>query len=418
MKLLFVVFDYLPIGSAESNILSKLIPELQKKGHEISILTTKPDFSFNDFQIENEVKVHRFLFSKVFALKYLLNNSNMSLGFKTFAICNRITDKFISSFACGFLSSSTIQFFYKNLKKINAISNDFIIPVCGYWEIAVSAIKYLKELNSQYKMALYQLDPLVGNSNKSRHSFIKRKKLETLLSNFASIIITNQIIYIQKQENNILVKNVHCVDFPLIVDNTRLDLKNDKKREYLKIVFSGYLYPNLRNPEYTFQLISSIKKTTVKLFIIGSGSQDIINQYAKKFPNVFIYLGALTLEESFLHIKDADMLLNIGSNDKSFVPSKVFDYISTGKPIINIYKHPECPTIHYLKRYNASISVFEDRTNFDSNLSKLESFIFENQYIKIPYKSIKNTFYTATAEYVANHISETFLSVADSAIRR
>ena len=35
------------------------------------------------------------------------------------------------------------------------------------------------------------------------------------------------------------------------------------------------------------------------------------------------------------------------------IPSKVLEYINTGKPVINIYKAEACPTLDLLMEYNA-----------------------------------------------------------------
>ena len=87
MKLLFVVHDYLPIGSTKANILSKLIPIMQKNGHGVSILTAKSKLNFDDIPYESirasfliyttKYVGNSFLISKILNLIYI--NKELSI---------------------------------------------------------------------------------------------------------------------------------------------------------------------------------------------------------------------------------------------------------------------------------------------------------------------------------------------------
>jgi hypothetical protein len=41
------------------------------------------------------------------------------------------------------------------------------------------------------------------------------------------------------------------------------------------------------------------------------------------------------------------------------MPSKTLEYINAGKPIVNFHKLPDCPTLHYTRRYPLCLNIFE-----------------------------------------------------------
>ena len=50
-------------------------------------------------------------------------------------------------------------------------------------------------------------------------------------------------------------------------------------------------------------------------------------------------MGRVSHTVAIQYMSEADFLLNIGNSISSMVPSKIFEYISTGKPIISIYSN-------------------------------------------------------------------------------
>ena len=61
---------------------------------------------------------------------------------------------------------------------------------------------------------------------------------------------------------------------------------------------------------------------------------------------------------------EADVLINIGSSVDTMVPSKIFEYMATGKPIISFFRHDTEPSIHYLGHYPLTLLIKEDWDNF------------------------------------------------------
>ena len=58
--------------------------------------------------------------------------------------------------------------------------------------------------------------------------------------------------------------------------------------------------------------------------------------------------------------KEADVLINIGDNIPYQLPSKVVEYASTGKPILNIMENETDNSIKYFNNYPIILNIIEE----------------------------------------------------------
>ena len=86
------------------------------------------------------------------------------------------------------------------------------------------------------------------------------------------------------------------------------------------------------------------------------------------------------------------------------MPSKVLTYISLGKPILNIVKIENCPSIEYLKEYPYAISVFENRRIDQGIINKIEDFCMTMKGKGLPYEYIKEKYKECTLDYVGQEL--------------
>jgi hypothetical protein len=104
----------------------------------------------------------------------------------------------------------------------------------------------------------------------------------------------------------------------------------------------------------------------------------------KDLLNKKIFLHGLVNHDIALQaMNEADFLINIGNNTSYQLPSKVVEYASTGKPIINIVKSDKDSTINFFKKYPASLCLVENETKVDSNyISKITEFIKNPPFVE------------------------------------
>lgn len=405
MKVLFVVYNYSSFnGGAATRIVSGLIEEFGKNGIKSDVLTTKEKIGQPLKTETPQGNIYRIENSKV------LNYKKLSCGFfkKGVIALKKLLDKLYLKKPQRFYSRCVVNDFFKGLKKLDVEKYDCIIPVCAEYAIYAAIEKYRRKKGLQKKIVVYQLDPLCTNSVYSTQSFVSRLQMEQRMVQ-ENALVTTEILKKQKEEKGINTSNVVTLEFPSIVEMPKI-AKNETKE--IRIVFAGFLYRDIRNPEYALQLFSQLNHPEIKLSLIGDGLEELVNYYVEQSSGRIIKEGTLSLEETKRRIGEADFLLNIGNNDIHFVPSKIFDYISTGKPIINTFKDPACPTLKYFTKYD-NVLCIDENAPIENELIRLEEFIKTNYNKVLSYEEITKNFKENTVEFVAEKFIKVLIENID-----
>lgn len=150
--------------------------------------------------------------------------------------------------------------------------------------------------------------------------------------------------------------------------HTDMYVGGKKKHKFpIQCYFIGNLYADIRNPKWVVELFACLENVADLSFVGGCyGDKNVLNEIKGK--NIH-YLGKKKQKELMEIYEEADVLINIGNLVTNQMPSKIFEYISLGKPIINIYKNKECPTLEYTKKYPMSIDIYEE--DIKSNISEV-----------------------------------------------
>ena len=83
------------------------------------------------------------------------------------------------------------------------------------------------------------------------------------------------------------------------------------------------------------------------------------------------------------------------------VPSKIFDYISTGKPIINFYYNEKSPTLYYLDNYPLCISIKTSEDPIEVN-KKIKDFVDKSIDKTVSFDFVQQQFKECTPSYIAS----------------
>lgn len=398
MKLLIVTTNNYPHNGTCSNIIKKLIKVggLGKK-HSIDILASKANFKDLDQEKIDGVSVTR-------VFSYTLLNKKAFAEIRKTSILKWIEGTikrtifhyqniFIKS---DFIDHTTCNAFYKKLKEIHAEQYDCIISISGRYDATAGVLHFCKSHDA--KMVLYQVDPCASNRIYDSKSKINRMRFERELINCSSAVLTTPIIFKEchYDENN-KNGNIVPVEFPLIIPMSRNHVYKTPKR----CVFLGSFYAGIRDPSFTLDVFTKlVKKNKAELWFVGP-NESILNE---EHNNIGIKcFGRRTIEECNEIMDDADCLINIGNRINNQVPSKIFDYISTGKPIINISALTDDPCIPYLSKYPLALTIYEgDQTA----ASKVEAFL-ESINNVLTDSEIEKIYQECTPNYVVDVMCHT-----------
>jgi glycosyltransferase involved in cell wall biosynthesis len=251
----------------------------------------------------------------------------------------------------------------------------------------------------------YTVDPYT-TQNRIRPFWCSYKRLaekeRRILSAMDSVLLSEEVFDNRKE----LYKGCQsCNALPYILPK-RVNIENtyrffDKKE--INCVYAGSFYRDLRNPEAMLKAFADIKDSPIKLHLFCSGCEDIVSKYAAVSDNIIIH-GRVSVEEISQVYSEADILVSIGNAVSEFLPSKTYEYIAAGKPVINFYyaspdkvfqKYPIC-----LQLPNSSDA---------QNEKKLQSFITLHNKEILDEKTVADIYNQNSAEYASKILHDNML---------
>jgi hypothetical protein len=186
---------------------------------------------------------------------------------------------------------------------------------------------------------------------------------------------------------------------------TETELYDDER---INIVYTGALYKKIRSPLQALKMFSRLieeDKRIILHFYINGDCSPIVNNYCEKYPDNIINHGSVHTGFAKAAIISADLLLSIGNSDITQLPSKIFEYISTGNPVVHFYSNQDDPVISILSEYSNSCCIGNDESFIQQGEMKIRELI-KNHGDKIEFEEVENIYYKATPRFIAKKIVE------------
>ncbi len=415
MKVLIIMTDRFPKSGACTNLLVKLIGEggLGRETDEIHVCVPKYALSEEDHAKTHGITLHRMLLPAFLPAAELRKNVGLRILLR--AVVGKLWDHKVAP--CLFKKEFILPFMSRELfravcRLCEKEKFDLLVPIVGAHEVANAAMRINRELG--IPMVLYQVDPCSTNVSFSQKSAKKRIHFEKALYEAADAVITTPIIFRENcRRDDLRMAHVLPMEFPAISKKTVPCLCERKNTEVV-CVFAGRVYPGIRNPRYTLGLFESMNKDSASFHMYGVSESDL-TAFGIGGGSSAVCHGVCDLQQVQDAVSEADVLVNIGNCMKNQVPSKVFEYISACKPIVNICANSDCPTIPYLSRYPLAMTVVEGDGTAAEHAEKMEQFILKNAGKTVDKDRILEIFKECTAEYCAGIIREVMRKVTEDA---
>lgn len=273
----------------------------------------------------------------------------------------------------------------------------------------------LSKLSINKPKIIYKLDAWSTNHHIKNDSNEKEK--EAKVDKSADAIITTNIV-LEEYKNGFLEyvdeRKIVALEFPNIVDY-RQDIKAKIQfdNEYIHCVFAGVFYKDIRNPSFLIKLISEVIKTNKKIYFHFLGNFKSFIQ-EERLPINIIDHGKVDSDTALQNMMAADVLINVGNTVLNQMPSKILTYISLGKPILNIVKNPQCPTLKYTNKYALALNILETENLKEEDVSRVKDFILTSKGKTISFEEIRKIYYDCTPEYVGEKVYDTVCKVINT----
>ncbi|ELA97848.1 glycosyltransferase family protein [Enterococcus faecium] len=384
MRILFIVRKYFPDISASGNLIKPLV-ETMSLDNTVDVLclgeTTQKE-------IVNEISVIR-----------IRKKANHQLN-----IIDKINRKINFNYFDTSIYLSIIDVLNDTLK------NDYDKFIAVTYEEALA----LKNSSIEQEKKCILLLEKIPYVNKIKKILFKEKIIENQTNFFSSynkIFCLNDVIeelseYIPLSITNRIVSIKHPmikkVNIDLIRENNNIDDST------IRFLYGGGLDKVQRNPEKIVQIINMMAQRRKVLFEIFS-----YGNYQKKLTKIKKYYDFLRIsppinsDQFKIKMVNSDFLISIGNKETDIIPSKIFDYISSQKPIIHFAQTDDDKYFKILKNYPYAIVLNINR--LEDAKKELLDFIDNYKDKQIPFEFIKNIFKDYTPEYVSEKIYKSLI---------
>lgn len=409
--IVFIVGSYYPNFSAVGNCVNNVVScikdkckvtviccvsktnqrmEIDHEGYKIIRVSSKN--MLRRLSIEDKIDSSRGIYRRLnkFILIGLKAKNYLSAFFSKYNVEKKLTEEY-----------------YNALRGINE-HIDGIIPACIPFEGVLAAVKFSEE--NDCKVIPYFFDPFADNIALHRTKFnldikmFNHLKLEEyVIKNTSYIIIMNHMKkhfydsfpqymykYILMEHPTLKFSEEHY---------NRVSINNE-----VNITYAGAFNKGIREPDYLLKIISSCREK-VKLNLYSMGNcNGIIKEYASAAGSNIINHGSVDKNTAYIALLEADILINIGNMVSNQTPSKIFEYIALGKPIIHLYYNETDAVNTILSKYPCALCIKQDETLMDKNAKMLIDFCEENLGFIMPVEKIKETYPEALPETTSNAI--------------
>lgn len=427
LNIVVLAGEYYPYFSACSNCINNIAQEL-KDGNRVTVIAGKNDFSLENTYDYDGIEIIRISDNFTCFHKWCEDKIKLSRNilFKLFYYIllqlKRTIFTIRNLFRIESIDYWQVRKMICELKKMQQNKPiDIIIPVSAPYECIVAAVNF-KAQNSTIKVIPFQLDHFAEANSIYKFGFLKilRYKRHVALEkatfqNCNHIFILPQLeAHYESDDFRKYRDKYKVVEHPLFKkhDNLscyeQLDYLNNSQK--INLVYAGSLDRKLRNPTYflkTLERLSIKSNLCMHMYTFGNCG-SILSDYQTVLKDMLVDHGRVPMETAFHAMDKADILISIGNNAKNEVPSKLFDYLSFGKPIIHFYYVDEDAYIEYLQPHPYALCLKMEDKLIEQNAKLFSEFCINYADKSISFEKLNELYYYASPQYISEQFIKYF----------
>lgn len=271
---------------------------------------------------------------------------------------------------------------------------DAVCAICAPYRTAFA----LETAEIGGKKLLWQLDPYASNRDYNAPGGFAREG--QLLEAVDAAFITPQAL--PDYEGGPLSawrSKVHVLGFPVLLPTPETPAHTGTQ-----CVFCGSLYPTVREPDFALELFARLNAPDLTLTMAGGGWQRFATQAeqaAGTLGDRFVRPGPLPPAEAAALETGADVLLSLGNFYDNQMPSKLFSYFGTGKPVLHLAVSETDPTLPYLARYPLGLVLQKKDGVTPEVLDRLRGWLDRVKGQRLPYAQVAALYPEFTPKQVA-----------------
>ena len=313
------------------------------------------------------------------------------------------------------LSVDSTELYNKVRQEISIKQPDLLVCSVGSVNSLVVGCRLKNEYNDLFYYVPCFFDALLSGPpmkymSKREHDLRAIIAENRLLKNADSIVMMKaaEIKHTLYKDKLTFTNNIKYLDIPLYnpKEEQVADFRTFFPEGQKILFFAGSMPRNIRNPSFFLRLFGKMKEANIHLYIAGRSDYireiKTLAQYDKRIH----LLGILPHEQIQRMYREADYLVNIGNNVEGMIPSKIFEYMSFGKPIVSTYRIKNDPCVEYLKCYGRAVLINEKESS-SIGYEKMIKFLNDNS-------SLDKDFTIRHSEKLYNNTPDAFVQLFES----
>lgn len=416
LHIVFLVGSYHPFSSAVSNCVYNVALALSDR-HTVTVVCEKSYAGQANQETLDGHKVLRFMTAEASQREVLESRWNDTTGFirRLHWVIYRLYRVLASLriiFSRTTVRTDLVDGFQKALEMVKD-RVDIIIPASSPFESVIAAIKYKSENASQSLIVPYLFDQFAENDLLHRLNICKvlkrsahiRLERGALLQSHTVLAIHSLQPHFSKEHSTIT--NILYVEHPLIVKGAN---SRSLDRDEIVIAYVGSLNHNYVVPHYLLQIFERSDLECARLhFYIRGNCFDVIEKYCNRLPTRAVNHGSVDKIRANKAKLESNILINIGERRGRQVSSKIFEYMSIGKPIVHFYSVDSDINLKILARYPLALCLKQDVGILATNVVLFENFCRRHYNSYVPFEIVEKLFAEAVPKTTANTIENLIL---------
>lgn len=398
-KILILLYAYYPYANANTNVMQPHI-EKMKDIFDVTIFSQRNSKDVAKTECRDGITIVRYdkpmpLLAPFFAIEGAFAKKKRVLWKRVALVFIRFVNRIL------WLSEKSDEYrLLRNL--VNTNDYDLVLATCASYVSLLNVLSLKKSGLLNGKMVSYFMDPhayYIRNTD-NVNELVKQ---ESQIYEYSDLVLTTEEIYRDNQTNVFrqYIDKTRPIPFANLRINTRTSPISSRITGIIKCVYAGSLIDlSVRNPEYFYRIVSTLDDR-FEIFLIcksiNAANKRLYDKYLLRRSNVKLMVN-LSLEDSLAHIDNADILINFGNRVTNQTPSKIFDYIATGHPIVNFHSIEEDTAKFYLLNYDYKLNIFEQEDAFGKNATKFIKFCIEHSNKRMDPGRIRDLYYRYTSE--------------------
>ena len=269
------------------------------------------------------------------------------------------------------------------------------------------------------KLAFYNLDPYWNNGTYPSQLAEARAAEEAAVYQKANCVFCTpeQQADYQTETFRAVAYKIHPLPYPKLVrPKVQQACPIQFDSECINLLYLGTVYGDIRKPEALFKLFQHAVEIEPKLrlYIVGkkfgADADRYLTEYKAKLGEKLQCYSPIPPEQTVDLLLRADVLVNMGNTVRNQMPSKVVEYISTGKQILNISASETCNTLVVLKRYPLCFQCFSWPEETSVVAKELVNFCQREKGNAIPWSEIEVLYDDLKLDQIARNFLQILLN--------